>query len=139
MNQNYLTNIEVASKVLMCFDGTNQLPFRMRTELILLNFVNRFENELKLNLICISKFSKSDHPWHFRKIIFGLFWDGAFKKFTTKVLSDSDQIDKKDLEKLKSIWENEYNYFVKLKKNNISGHRLWNYLSWVMNRVFNQL
>ena len=90
MNQNYLTNIEVASKVLMCFDGTNQLAFRMRTELILLNFVNRLENELKLNLICISKFSKSGHPWHFRKMIFGLIWDSKFQEFKKKALSDSE-------------------------------------------------
>jgi len=123
----YMNIVEVASKALMCFDGELQISYKTRMDLILLNYIGDFKQELKLTEVILTKFPKSSPCWHYRKVIFRICWGSRISRLK-EAIKETETIEKKEIDQLRFAFDEQLDFTIKLLRLKTTGHRLFDFL-----------
>lgn len=137
IDYNYLTRVNIASKVLMCFNAEFGLVFNSRIDLILLGFLTKFSQEIKLCDLVQKKFKKSSVAWHYRKIMFQTIWAQNREQIITDF--KNRHVDRKDLHPTALLWEKEEEAVTQILNKNARSYKLWEYLTFLFNFVVDEL
>jgi len=126
----YLKIVELASKILLCFNGELNMAFNVRIDLILLNVIKDFKGELEVLRLSLKKFRKSYIGWFYRRLIFSVNF--ALK---SHLLEDryfkGDNFESKDFLGIQNLWENEYEVVVEASLQKNRSYKLWEHLSLI--------
>jgi len=134
----YMKTVELASKILICFNGELSMAFNVRIDLILIGVIKDFKGELEILRLSLKKFRKSYIGWFYRRLVFSVNWALHSHKFEEKYLKNED-FGSKDFSKLKSIWENEYEVVVEASQQKTRSYKLWEHLCLTQLKISNYL
>ena len=128
LNAMYLKMAELASKIMLCFNGENSMAYNVRIDLLMLGYLKDFIGELKLTQLSLKKFRKAYMGWFYRRVIMGVCFEAKLQGIRTK-FAQKASISSKTFSGLTQIWEEEYERVIQASKQKKRSYKLWEYLS----------
>lgn len=139
MDQMYLKIVELASKILLCFNGEFNMAYNVRLDLFMLGFLKDFHNELKIVNLSLKKFRKCYVGWYYRRILYSVCFVCEKDSFLRSAKNKDYQIESKNFGRLKLLWEEEYDRLIEACKTKKRSYKLWEYLSLLQIKMKNEI
>lgn len=139
LDKMYLKIVELASKIMLCFNGENPIAYNTRIDLFLLNFLKDFNNELKIINLSLKKYRKCYIGWFYRRILYSICHLYEKERFLRSAESKNYVLEAKDFGRIKLLWEEEYDRVVDSAKTKNRSYKLWEYLSLFMKKMKNEI
>jgi hypothetical protein len=130
----YLKTVELASKLLLCFNGELNMAYNTRIDLIMLRVVKDYKSELEIVRLALKKFRKSYIGWFYRRLLFSLSFEIVVHKLENLYLKKGT-IESKDFLELKNLWEDEYEVVVEASNQKKRSYKLWEHLSLLQLKI----
>lgn len=139
MDQMYLKIVELASKILLCFNGEFNMAYNARLDLFMLGFLKDFHNELKIVNLSLKKFRKCYVGWYYRRILYSICFVYQKDKFLRSAKSKDYHVESKDFGRMKLLWEEEYDRLMEANLTKKRSYKLWEYLSLFQFKMKNEI
>lgn len=139
MDKMYLKIVELASKILLCFNGELALAYNTRLDLFLMNFLKDFHNELRIVNLSLKKFRKCYVGWYYRRILCSICILREKDSFVRSAKSRNFNIESKDFGRLKLFWGEEYDRIMDGYQTKKKSYKLWEYLTLFQRKMKNEI
>ncbi len=138
--QNYLYLVDLASRVLLCYNGEFNQPYSTRLDLVLLGQVTDFERELTVLKLVHMRFKKSSVAWHYRKLLFMLALSQQLDRLRDALVSaGKKQATDEDLKPLKQFWSREKDRLDEVISKFGRSYKIWEYYIHASNHLVAEL
>lgn len=126
----YLYLVDIASRILLCYNGELNMNFNIRIDLLLLGQAKDYEKELCLVTLANRRYKKSSVAWHYRKVTFmlGLSQSAASLLRTIQAKPAQSLVETEDFESLRQFWERESSRLESLISKHGRSYKIWEYL-----------
>ena len=127
--QKYLYSLDLASRILMCYNGEFNQCFSSRIDLILLGQVQDFEKELSILKLIHMRFKKSSIAWHYRKIVFMVAFSRQLERLNERISSvpEKKAVSSEDFIPLKQFWLKEKDRLDDIINKFGRSYKVWEY------------
>ena len=138
--QKYLYIIDLASRILLCYNGEFNQSYSTRLDLVLLGQVADFERELTMLKLIHMRFKKSSIAWHYRKVLFMLALSQQLDKLRDALTSGTKkQMADEDLKPLKQFWARERDRLDEIINKFGRAYKIWEYFIHITNYMAAEL
>lgn len=138
--QKYLYIVDLASRILLCYNGEFNQSYSTRLDLLLLGQVADFERELTVLKLVHMRFKKSSIAWHYRKVLFMLAFSQQLDRLRDGLASaGKKQMADEDLKPLKQFWLREKDRLDEVINKFGRSYKIWEYYIHIANYAVTEL
>ena len=138
--QKHLYIVDLASRILLCYNGEFNQPYSTRLDLLLLGQVADFERELTVLKLVHMRFKKSSVAWHYRKVLFMLAFSQQLDRLRDALAAPGKkQATAEDLKPLKQFWLRERDRLDEVIGKFGRSYKIWDYFVHVCGFVVAEL